>query len=282
MVFDGVLPEKEISGWRAADGEEFPTPNTHEIVVFVSFFYRGFGVPTSDFFCGLLTFYGIELVHLNPNSILHIATFIHFCEAFLGIRPHFALFRSLFLLKPCPSASQITVAGGAGFQLRPGKSSLYLGLKLATSLKGWHKRWFYIANPAPSLPSYRGLRPLVRDCWNSSPSPREMGQVNDLLEMIEVKKRQGVSGLGVVTNFIYRRVNPIKERVHPAYEFTGLGDPTRESDARWELDALSDRLRSLFASDVVLDMTGHPKPYSLDHPADEVIFFALLFAFIFF
>ena len=74
MVADGVLPEKSIIGWRAAEGEPFPTPDTGEIVVFESFFYRGFGLPTSDFFRGLLRFYGIELIHLNPNSILHIST----------------------------------------------------------------------------------------------------------------------------------------------------------------------------------------------------------------
>src|SRR5436190_11009605 len=69
IVKDGVLPEKEIIGWRAADREAFPTANTGEIVVFESFFYRGFSVPTSRFFRGLLHFYKIELVHLNPNSI---------------------------------------------------------------------------------------------------------------------------------------------------------------------------------------------------------------------
>ena len=92
MVRDGVLPEKNIIGWRAAAGESFPTPDTEEIVVFESFFYSGFGLPTSEFFRGLLHYYGIELIHLNPNSILHIATFIELCEAFLGIAPHFNLF----------------------------------------------------------------------------------------------------------------------------------------------------------------------------------------------
>src|SRR5207244_6064937 len=96
MVKDRVLLEKEIIGWRAADGEAFPTANTGEIVVFESFFYRGFSVPTSRFFSGLLHFYKIELVHLNPNSILHIASFIHLCHAYLAIRPHFAHFRHLF------------------------------------------------------------------------------------------------------------------------------------------------------------------------------------------
>jgi hypothetical protein len=40
---------------------------------------------------GLLQFYRIELVHLAPNSITIITTFIHLCEAYLGIAPHFHL-----------------------------------------------------------------------------------------------------------------------------------------------------------------------------------------------
>ena len=85
MVTDKVLPEKSLIGWRATDGELFPAANTSELVVFEPFCYRGFSLPTNKFFRGLLHFYGIELVHLNPNSILHIAAFIHLCEAFLGL-----------------------------------------------------------------------------------------------------------------------------------------------------------------------------------------------------
>src|SRR5438034_5250840 len=82
MVADLVLPEKSLIGWRATDGESFPTTNTDEVVVFEPFFYRGFSLLTSFFFRGLLFWYGIELVNLNPNSILHISAFIHLCEVF--------------------------------------------------------------------------------------------------------------------------------------------------------------------------------------------------------
>jgi hypothetical protein len=54
--------------------------------------YRSF----SDFLRGLLQFYGIELVHLALNSITIIATFIHLCEAYLDIAPHFHLWRHFF------------------------------------------------------------------------------------------------------------------------------------------------------------------------------------------
>src|SRR5438105_2132976 len=99
IVEDQVLSAKDLVGWRAASDELFPTADTEEIVAFTSFFYRGFSLPTSSFFRGLLYFYGIELVNLNPNSFLQISAFIHLCEAFLSVRPHFALFRHLFALK---------------------------------------------------------------------------------------------------------------------------------------------------------------------------------------
>src|SRR5438105_2745465 len=100
MVADKILLEKSLNGWRAADRELILIANTGEVVVFEPFFYWGFALPTSKFFRGLLHFYGIELVNLNPNSILHIFAFIHLCEAFLGVRSHFALFLHLFILKP--------------------------------------------------------------------------------------------------------------------------------------------------------------------------------------
>src|SRR6266508_4357463 len=85
MVADLVLPEKNLIGWHAADGESFPNANTDEIVVFEHFFYRGFSLPSNSFFRGLLHWYMTELVNLNPSSILHISTFIHLCEVFLGV-----------------------------------------------------------------------------------------------------------------------------------------------------------------------------------------------------
>ena len=35
---------------------------------------------------------GVQVHHLTPNLIIHISIFVHLCEAFLGIEPHFDLF----------------------------------------------------------------------------------------------------------------------------------------------------------------------------------------------
>lgn len=60
---------------------------------------------------GLLHHWGIQVHYLTPNSILHILIFVHLCEAFLGIEPHFDLFQHLFHLKPQPSDTEIDVVG---------------------------------------------------------------------------------------------------------------------------------------------------------------------------
>ena len=88
--------------------------------MFTSFYERGFATPAHDFLRGLLFFYGLELIHLNPNSILLVSIYIHLCEAFLGIDPHFHLWRHLFHVVP----DQSTVVGGATFQLRQGREQV--------------------------------------------------------------------------------------------------------------------------------------------------------------
>jgi hypothetical protein len=82
--------------WQPAKGKDILTPNTKEIVVFSSFFQRGFGLSVYDFLHDLLQHYQIELVHLNPNSILQISIFLHLYEAFVGIPPSFPLFKHYF------------------------------------------------------------------------------------------------------------------------------------------------------------------------------------------
>jgi hypothetical protein len=80
-----VRPKTEVE-WRAATGEEFPSEDVKGQVVFASFFERGFNLPAGDFFCGLLYYYRLELVHLVPNSITVVSTFIHFVRCIWGYR----------------------------------------------------------------------------------------------------------------------------------------------------------------------------------------------------
>jgi hypothetical protein len=90
-----LLPKAEVE-WRTAAGEQFPSEDVKEQVVFASFFERDFNLPVGDFFRGLLYYYRLEMVHLVPHFITIVSTFIHFCEAYQGISPHFLLWRYFF------------------------------------------------------------------------------------------------------------------------------------------------------------------------------------------
>jgi hypothetical protein len=127
LLNNGFLREKEVNMWRAAAGDPYPMEkNPDEIPMFTRFVERGLALSASNFFKGLLEYYGIEYLNLNPNGIFHTSVFIHFCEAFLGIKPHWVLFRKFFRVKPQPSANDPQVVGGAGIQMREDAAEQYL------------------------------------------------------------------------------------------------------------------------------------------------------------
>jgi hypothetical protein len=73
------------------------------------------------------------LVHLGPNSITIISTFVHLCEAYLGIAPHFHLWRYFFELK---KTGKGVVIGSVGFMLRRNMKSEYIDLTLLDNTSG--------------------------------------------------------------------------------------------------------------------------------------------------
>jgi hypothetical protein len=100
LVDVGVLPPKELYSWRICRGVTVLTEDTHESVIYVPFLICGLALPISPFFCGLLDFYNLNLTHLNSNSILQISIFVHLCEAYLRILPHFGLWKYLYHCRP--------------------------------------------------------------------------------------------------------------------------------------------------------------------------------------
>jgi hypothetical protein len=57
------------------------------MVSFVVFHERGFYVPAGRFIRGVLFEYGLQLQHLNPNSIQQMATLEVMCEGYSKLAP---------------------------------------------------------------------------------------------------------------------------------------------------------------------------------------------------
>jgi hypothetical protein len=180
-------------------------------------------LPSCSFFRGLLYFYGLELHHLNLNSICHIAIFIHFCEAFIGIEPHWDLFR----IKPQPTSKNPSVVGGVGIQLRQQAGDRYLSYKFPSNIPGLKSQWFYIGNHVPQLPERSGKPPVVRPEWNTELSRGDMDQVDELLAIIAAHKEIGVIGASVIFSFFKCRIQPIQQRHTLGFEYIGAEDPSQ-------------------------------------------------------
>jgi hypothetical protein len=192
LVDRKLLRPKAEMEWKAAVGEEFPTEDVSEQVVFVSFFEHGFNIPAADFFRGLLFYYKLELVHLDPNSITVVSTFIHFCEAYLGISPHFLLWRHMFCVK-----SIVKHAGPVGaviFCLRSGLKSAWIDNNLPANTARWRSGWFYIADQLSVLPKRTGHKPVKIPEWDLRLSLCEVDYIKDVLELVKDLKNRGVDG----------------------------------------------------------------------------------------
>jgi hypothetical protein len=86
LLNSGFLREKEVDMWRAAAGDPYPMEkNEDEIPMFTSFAERGLSLPASDFFKGLMGYYGVEYLNLNPTVYsTPLSSYISakpFCEA---------------------------------------------------------------------------------------------------------------------------------------------------------------------------------------------------------
>ena len=91
-----LLARTSAEEWLLPGEEDLPSPPNDYVVSFAHFHEHGFATPAHIFLRGLLHYYKIELQHLNPNGIQHMAAFITLCEGFLGISPHFDLWRHFF------------------------------------------------------------------------------------------------------------------------------------------------------------------------------------------
>jgi hypothetical protein len=74
----------------------FPTLMEGYLVTFVAFYEQGFGTPSHWFLRSLLRYYDLELHNLTPSGVLHIASFMTLCEAYLGIDPEIDLWNYFF------------------------------------------------------------------------------------------------------------------------------------------------------------------------------------------
>ncbi|KAK1665043.1 hypothetical protein QYE76_053202 [Lolium multiflorum] len=135
-----------------------PRPPKGFTVMFTAFLFRGLSLPAHEFLRSLLFFYGIQLWQLTPNSILHLSIFITVCEAFLGIDPHWGLWRKIFYVKRHNDSNGPPVVGGLGFVVR--KEVDYFDYPMKESMEPYVQTETYDLENGGSLVFERDLYPV--------------------------------------------------------------------------------------------------------------------------
>jgi hypothetical protein len=83
----------ELGACYVSEDLAFPAPMEGYVVSFMAFYKQGFGMPVHWFLRSLLWYYSLNLHHLTPSGVLHIATFMTLCETYLGIDLEFDLWK---------------------------------------------------------------------------------------------------------------------------------------------------------------------------------------------
>jgi hypothetical protein len=211
--------------------ENFPHPQKGEHVCFVPFLLRGLGFPIHPFLRGLLAFYGIQLHHLTPGSILHISGFVALCEMFLGCEAHFELWRKYFCLVPRTRDGTIFEVGGAEVCRIAGT-----GYPVGTpkEFEMWTSEWFYIEDvplfdpTRRGLPEYSDAFPKKRYNWRPKSLPQEeSAEVLRLSTHVRLLAHHKLTMIDVMAAVLTRCVQPLQQRVHPLWRYNGTSDTTR-------------------------------------------------------
>ena len=81
LVRHGLLrTQTSAEEWLLPSDEDLLSPPDGYVVSFTHFHECGLVTPAHTFLRGLLHYYKIELQHLNPNRIQHMAAFVAMCE----------------------------------------------------------------------------------------------------------------------------------------------------------------------------------------------------------
>jgi hypothetical protein len=88
-------------------------------------------------------------------------------------------------------------------------------------------------NHNKSLPPRLRRQPDVRTpSWIESPTALELAEYRVLLAKICALNDKGLNVIAVVADFVFKKIQPLKDRVYLAYLYNGVNDPTRITNRR--------------------------------------------------
>ncbi|KAE8775653.1 hypothetical protein D1007_51823 [Hordeum vulgare] len=226
--------------------------------------YAGLVPPFSSSFTSILNHYGIQALHLRPNSVLLLSVFAFFCEAFVGVRPSVALFHHFFSLRLHDDAHSSACVSYVAAQ--SSNMLLKVGKKVENLRQGWVL--MSLEDAKPQLEEPKGL-PEKTSAWSSAKlsDPR----VAPVLECFsrDIKTRRLTGGM-IVKEYLAQRLEPLQVHSKPQWDYRAGDDELRLWSQDLPTEELS-RVMAIFLGGDPSDPTEALGPlYHLDDRADVI------------
>jgi hypothetical protein len=113
LVSKGYMMTAEFATSLVPMGSVSLAPVERFVRVCAAFFERGFGLLSHRFLWSLPRSYGLELHHLTPSGILHMAAFVTLCEAYITIEPPLNMWSHFYWARLLPDLGTRAVSLGS-------------------------------------------------------------------------------------------------------------------------------------------------------------------------
>jgi hypothetical protein len=154
------------------------------------------------------------------------------------------------------------------FCLRSGLKLDWIDTDLPDNNVGWRSEWFYIADQLSGLPRHSWHKLVKIFEWDLEISSCEANNLKEVLELVKDLKNRGVTGASVARSFCRWLIQPIKDRVHPTYEYWGQSDPMREVTRKVSKEDMAAGVSQIYYGKVKIK--NYPKAHSLKRPDESV------------
>jgi hypothetical protein len=119
----------------------------------------------------------------------------------------------------------------------------------------------YCGKPLQVPPPRSGRQPDVRiPSWVEFPTSLEVTEDKLLLAEICLLKERGLTAEAVVANFVLKNIQPLKDRVYPAYLYSGITDSTQVTNKKIPTEDLVSQLDMILRGKI--SNSGAPIAYS--------------------
>jgi hypothetical protein len=207
---EGIVAPKAESQWRKHHKALVPAPSKTEVLILETHIERGFSMQPSHFFSNLLQFYGLQLHHIAPNSLVSMEGYAALCEGYLGILPRVDLFQLFFFVGPIFEDDGFPRTCGTICFL-PRRSNDHPFITPLDSAICWRGSWFYMADKAAPSRTF-GLCPFENiaieplDSWKPVNDDSATPYVKLLARRIAKLTQDGLKGINTINCWISQRI----------------------------------------------------------------------------